>query len=68
MRFCQRSDLDGWWNSLHSMSTIFSNLSPQADCKSGGGSTVFSKWGEHVTEVAPSSKDTIAYAKVLGTK
>ena len=42
-------------------------LSETITSKSGGGTTVFSKWGEHVTETAPSSKDTIAYAKVLGT-
>jgi hypothetical protein len=43
-------------------------LSETITSKSGGGSTVFSKWGEHVTETAPSSSDTIAYAKVLATK
>jgi hypothetical protein len=43
-------------------------LSEIITSKSGGGTTVFSKWGEHVTETAPSSKDTIAYAKVLSTK
>lgn len=35
--------------------------------KSGEGSTLFSKWGEHVTERAPSSSSVIAYAKVLGS-
>ena len=43
-------------------------LSEKITSKNGGGSTVFSKWGEHVTETAPSSSDTIAYAKVLATK
>jgi hypothetical protein len=32
----------------------------------GGGTTKFSKWGEHVVENAPTSANTIAYAKVIG--
>jgi hypothetical protein len=32
----------------------------------GGGTTKFSKWGEHVVEQAPANADTITYAKVLG--
>jgi hypothetical protein len=32
----------------------------------GGGTTTFSKWGEHVVEHAPAAADTIAYAKVVG--
>jgi hypothetical protein len=32
----------------------------------GGGTTSFSKWGEHVVEVAPAVASTIAYAKVIG--
>jgi hypothetical protein len=32
----------------------------------GGGTTKFSKWGEHVVEQAPAKADTIAYAKVIG--
>jgi hypothetical protein len=43
-------------------------LSEKITSKSGGGSTTFSKWGEHVTETAPSSNDTVTYAKVLATK
>ncbi len=43
-------------------------LSEKITSKSGGGSTVFSLWGEHVTEKAPSANDTIAYATVLSTK
>jgi hypothetical protein len=43
-------------------------LSESITSKTGGGSTVFSKWGEHVTETAPPSSDTIAYATVLSTK
>jgi hypothetical protein len=32
----------------------------------GGGTTLFSKWGETVTEQAPAAADTVAYAKVIG--
>lgn len=32
----------------------------------GGGTTKFSKWGEHVVERAPSVANTITYAKVIG--
>jgi hypothetical protein len=32
----------------------------------GGGTTAFSKWGEHVKEHAPRAANTIAYAKVIG--
>jgi hypothetical protein len=31
----------------------------------GGGTTTFSKWGEHVVEHAPATADTVAYAKVI---
>ena len=31
----------------------------------GGGTTTFSKWGEHVTETAPAASATIPYAKVV---
>jgi hypothetical protein len=34
----------------------------------GAGETVFSKWGEKVTETAPSSSSTITYAKVIAVK
>jgi hypothetical protein len=30
----------------------------------GGGTTKFTKWGEHVVEQAPAAADTITYAKV----
>jgi hypothetical protein len=43
-------------------------LSEKITSKTGGGSTIFSQWGEHVTETAPPAKDTIAYATVLATK
>ncbi len=43
-------------------------LSEKITSTGGGGTTVFSKWGEHVTETAPSSSDTIAYATVLAAK
>jgi hypothetical protein len=33
---------------------------------SGGGTTTFSKWGEHVVEHAPAASTTIPYAKVIG--
>jgi hypothetical protein len=33
---------------------------------SGGGTTTFSKWGEHVVEHAPTAAHTIPYAKVIG--
>lgn len=32
----------------------------------GGGTTKFSKWGEHVVEQAPATAKTITYAKVTG--
>jgi hypothetical protein len=32
----------------------------------GGGTTTFSKWGEHVVEKAPAAANTIAYSKVIG--
>ncbi len=32
----------------------------------GGGTTKFSKWGEHVREQAPATANTIAYSKVIG--
>lgn len=32
----------------------------------GGGTTKFSKWGEHVVEPVPAVADTIAYSKVIG--
>ena len=32
----------------------------------GGGTTKFSKWGEHVVENAPAKANTIAYSKVTG--
>lgn len=34
--------------------------------KSGGGTTTFSRWGEHVVEHAPAAAFTIPYAKVIG--
>lgn len=33
--------------------------------KAGGGTTTFTKWGEHVVETAPASSSTIPYASVV---